>query len=225
MNKFLMRRSFLACWLLLAVSCVFAAAPARSQAVVDKWVATVNGSELITRSDLLWQLVLQPNTPIEPPRTEDLNRALQLVIDQRLIAQEAEKLPSITPKDVETEAELAELVKLFPSSTEFYERVRRVGLSSERLREIARERVAIKKFLDFRFRSFTVVTEQEVADYYRDVYVPRLRARASGIVVPTLEQARKEVQQTLTESKIASDTDAFLEDARARAEIVILNAV
>ncbi|MEJ7576841.1 MAG: hypothetical protein WKF74_07540 [Pyrinomonadaceae bacterium] len=225
MNKFLMRRSFLACWLLLAVSCVFAAAPARSQAVVDKWVATVNGSELITRSDLLWQLVLQPNTPIEPPRTEDLNRALQLVIDQRLIAQEAEKLPSITPKDVETEAELAELVKLFPSSTEFYERVRRVGLSSERLREIARERVAIKKFLDFRFRSFTVVTEQEVADYYRDVYAPRLRARAPGIVVPTLEQARKEIQQTLTESKIASDTDAFLEDARVRAEIVILNAV
>ncbi len=223
-GKRVTRKFLLTCWL-HAASCAFVAAPARGQEVVDKWVATVNGSELITYSDLLWQLALQPNAPLERPRSEDLNRALQLVIDQRLIAQEAGKLPSIRPTDADTEAELTKLVKLFPSPTEFYERVRRVGLSADRLREIARERVAIEKFLDFRFRSFTIVTPQEVSDYYRDVYVPRERARAPGIVVKTLEQATNEIEQTLIESKIASDTDAFLEDARTRAEIVILNAV
>jgi hypothetical protein len=44
---------------------------ATGSAVVDKMVATVNGS-LITYSDLLWQLALQPDTPLDTLRAEDL---------------------------------------------------------------------------------------------------------------------------------------------------------
>ena len=50
-------------------------------------VATVNAgvrTDLITYSDLVWQLALQPDTPIVSPNTQDLNRALRLVIDQEL---------------------------------------------------------------------------------------------------------------------------------------------
>ncbi len=70
-----------------------------------------------------------------------------------------------------------------------------------------------------------VITQQEVADYYRDVYVPRLRARAPGQIVPTLEEVRGEIEQTLQEAKTESDTDTFLDTARERAEIVMLNPV
>src|SRR5688500_4890275 len=67
-----------------------------AQDVVDKTVAVVGEgrrAQLITYSDLIWQLALQPNTPLDPPRSEDLNRALQLLINQRLFALEAERLP------------------------------------------------------------------------------------------------------------------------------------
>ena len=37
--------------------------------VVDRMVAVVNGSELITYSDLLWQIALQPGAPLDSPRT------------------------------------------------------------------------------------------------------------------------------------------------------------
>ena len=201
---------------------------AQAQEVVDKMVATVsNGARttLITYSDLLWQLALQPGTPLSNPNSEELKRALQLIIDQRLIVQEAEKLPPIAPTDKEVDQALADLINQFPSREEFYQRVNRVGLSAEQLREIVRQRVAIDKYLDFRFRSFTVVTPQEVADYYRDVYVPRHRRQSPGRIVPTLEQATPDIERTLTEDKIESDTDAFLEEARTRAEIVILNQV
>ena len=202
-------------------------ASVRAQEVIDKMVAVINGRELITYTDLLWQLALQPDAPLDNPRPEDLNRVLQTLIDQRLVAQEAEKLPSITPKPEAVEAELADLIRRFSSQTEFYERLARVGLGqdSEQLREIVRQRVAINNYLDFRFRSFTIITPQEVADYYRDAYVPRRRQQAPGRIVPTLEEARDEIIVTLTESKIASDTDAFLEDARTRAEIIILGSV
>jgi len=196
-----------------------------AQEIVDRWVATINNRELITYTDLLWQLALQPDTPIDQPRSEDLQRVLNLLIDQRLISQEAGKLPSITPSDADVDKATNELVKRFPSQAAFYERLARVGLTGEGLREIVRQRVEIENYLNFRFRSFTIISTQEIADYYRDVYVPRHRRQSPGRIVPTLEQATPDIERTLTEDKIESDTDAFLEEARTRAEIVILNQV
>ena len=61
-------------------------------------VATVNAGVvpdcrqicLITYSDLLWQMALQPNTLAGQSPSADLQRALRLIIAQRLILQEAE---------------------------------------------------------------------------------------------------------------------------------------
>ena len=94
-----------------------------------------------------------------------------------------------------------------------------------RCASILDQRERIEKYLDFRFRNFVVINQKEIADYYRDVYVPRLRARSPGAIVPTLEQVRGEIEKILTEAKIESDTDAFLDTARERAEIVMLNPV
>jgi len=199
-----------------------------AQEVADKMVATVNGgarTDLITYSDLLWQLALQPNTSLANPGSDDLNRALRLVTDQRLILQEAEKLPTIAPTDDEIRSARDQLVKVFPSLAEFQQRLLRVGLTSSKLDEILEQRVRIEKYLDFRFRNFVLISQKEIAEYYQDVYVPRLRSRSPGQIIPTLEEARSEIDLTLTEAKIESDTDAFLDSARERAEIVILSPV
>ena len=204
-----------------------------AQEVVDKMVATVNadgatecgGVCLITYSDLVWQLALQPDTPLDNPTSADLNRALRLVIDQRLILQEAERLPSIAPTADEIKTARDELVKNFASPSAFQQRLQRVGLTAEKLDEILDQRLRIEKYLDFRFRNFVVISQQEIADYYTTVYVPRLRARVPSAIVPTLEEAREEIERTLQESKIETDTDAFLDSARERAEIVTLNPV
>jgi hypothetical protein len=170
-------------------------------------------------------LALQPDTPLQNPSSENLNRVLQLIIDQRLILQEAKRLPTIEPTDKEINDATNELIKRFPSSAEFYQRLQSVGLTADQLKEIVRRRVAIDNYLDFRFRSFTVISPEEVASYYREVWVPRFRARNPGRIVPTLEEVRTELEKTLFESKVESDTDAFLDTARERAEIVILNPV
>lgn len=199
-----------------------------AQQVVDKMVATVNAgvkTDLITYSDLLWQLALQPRTVLDNPTSEDLNRALRLVIDQRLILQEAEKLPSIVPTQKEISDARDELARNFPSALEFQQRLQRVGLTSEKLDEIIEQRLKMEKYLDFRFRNFVVISQKEIADYYRDTYVPRFKTRSPGRIVPTLEQSRDEIERTLVEAKIESETDAFLDTARDRAEIVMLNAI
>ncbi|HUE82452.1 MAG TPA: hypothetical protein VMM84_10110 [Pyrinomonadaceae bacterium] len=202
----------------------------QAQEVVDRMVATVNSGvrsepDLITYTDLLWQMALQPNTPIERPSSQNLNRALRLLIDQRLILQEAAKLPTITPTAEEIKNARDELVKAFATPAEFQERLRRVGLTSEKLDEILDQRLKIEKYLDFRFRNFVVITQSEIADYYEAVYVPRLRARSPGQIVPTIEESQDEIERILTEAKIESDMDAFLDNARERAEIVVLHSV
>ena len=191
-------------------------------------VATVNAgvkTDLITYSDLLWQLALQPDTPLDNPRSEDLNKALRLLIDQRLILQEAEKLPAIAPTAKEVTDSRDELARYFASAGEFQQRLLKVGLTSEKLDEIIEQRLKMERYLSFRFQNFVVVTQKEIADYYKDVYVPRFRTRFPGRLVPTLEEARAEIETQLTEAKIESDTDAFLDTARERAEIIILNPV
>jgi hypothetical protein len=180
---------------------------------------------LITYSDLLWQLALQPQTSLVNPSSDELNRALGLIIEQRLILEEAEKLPSIEPSLDEVKAARSALAQTFPSLAEFQLRLQKVGLTADRLNQILEQRVRIEKYLDFRFRNFVVITQTEIGDYYRDVYVPRLRTRAPGQIIPTLEDSRAEIEKTLTEAKIESDMNAFLDNARERAEIVMLNPV
>lgn len=199
-----------------------------AQQVVDKMVATVNAgvrTDLITYSDLVWQLALQPRTLLDNPKSEDLNGALRLLIDQRLILQEAEKIPTIVPKPKEVSDARDELARNFASPLEFQQRLQRVGLTSEKLDEIIEQRLKMEKYLDFRFRNFVVISQKEIADYYRDVYTPRVKQRLPGRIVPPLEQVRDEIEKTLMEAKIESDTDTFLDTARERAEVVMLNPV
>src|SRR5688572_30357990 len=83
---------------------------ASAQKVVDKTVATVSDgirTELITLSDLKWQLALQPRVNLSPISSEDLKAALETMIEQRIFGLEAKRLP----RDAVTKDEIAAEVK------------------------------------------------------------------------------------------------------------------
>jgi hypothetical protein len=209
---------------------------ASAQSVPDKMVATVtNGSratpDLITYSDLVWQLALEPGRPVpDHPSSADLNHALRLLEDQLLILQEARKLPSadtaegIAARDKEVDVRRNELAQVFGGAQRLQERMARVGLTSEQLDLILRDRVMVDQYLDFRFRAFTIVTEKEIQDRYDQTYA---RLKNSGRIVPTLEEVRSRIKDELTEQKIEADIDKFVDDLRDQpgTEIVVLNAV
>ena len=85
-----------------------------------------------------------------------------------------------------------------------------------------RQRVAIEKYVDFRFGSFVVITPEEESKYYRDVFAPDFRRRSPGVVVPSLEEKRADIRQILTDEKEAANIDAFLEEAKRRVRVEIL---
>jgi hypothetical protein len=211
--------------LLVLLSC----AGVGGQKTVDRSVATITDgvrTEIITYSDLLWQLALQPGSPIDPPQKDDLNRALQTLINQRLFSLEAERIPRAAPTRDEINAEIKRTVAQFPSPAEFERRLNKVGFSSvtdDNFERIISERLAIDKYIDFRFRSFIVVTPADEDKYYKDVYIPNFRRKYPGVVVPTLDSIRSVIAGTLTEDKVSSQIETFLDEAKRRVEIVILS--
>jgi hypothetical protein len=217
------RASAAFCLLLSAFCLPPSTARAQGGETVDRMVAVVNGGGLITYSDLLWQLALEPSAPLDNPRLEDLRRVLAGLVDQRLVLLEAAKMPHAHATEKEIADAETELIKHFPSLEEFQRRLDRVGLTSEQLAEVIHDRIDMEKYLDFRFRSFTVVTPQEVESFYRDVYVPRYRRVQPGAIVPELKTVYEDLQKRLVERKVRADTDAFLDEARANAQITILD--
>lgn len=231
-KKLLWTKKFCLCLALFLPLFFFEAQTAPAQEVVDKTVATVDDAvgqpELITYSDLLWQLALQPGVSLTPPSSEDLNRALQLTINQRLIALEAERLPRSEPTEAEIDRKIKDVLANFPSTAEFERRLRIVGFDSVRddnFERMMAQRVKIEKYLDFRFRSFVVITPEDETRYYRETFVPDFRSRFPGLIVPTFDEKRAEISQILTEEKIARDIEAFLDESKRRAEVVILSEV
>lgn len=217
--------------LIIAAAVLLTAAAADAQKVVDKTVATVSDgvrTELITYSDVRWQLALQPGVPLSPPRSEDLNSALNLLINQRIFALEAERIPRPTPSEQAIEAEIRRILAVFPSVAEFERRLREVGFDSvkdDNFEQLIAKRIAIESYVDFRFRSFIVNSPEEESRFYNEIYVPDFRRRFPGVVVPSLEEKRAEVDQRLTESKVLVNIEAYLDDAKRRVEIVILKPV
>jgi hypothetical protein len=99
------------------------------------------------------------------------------------------------------------------------------SVSDPNFERIIAQRIAIDKYLDFRFRSFIVVTAQDEAQYYRDVYAPEFRKKNRGVIVPSLESKRAEIVTLLTEERVAQQIETFLDEAKRRAEIIILSPV
>ena len=220
---------------LLSAFCLLPSA-VRAQTIADRTVATVtNGSratpDLITYSDLVWQLAIDPNTPfVDKPGSESLNRALRLLEDQVLVLQEARKLPSAeTPearkdRDEEVRKRRDELAQMLGSEALLRERMNRVGLTSEQLDSILRDRVMIDKYFDFRFRAFVVIAPKEITDRYNETYG---RARNGTRIVPTLDEVRSRIEEDLRTERIAAEIDTFVDSLREQpgTEIVVLSPV
>ena len=224
------------CFLFLLAILCFVPASSAAQIVPDKIVASVNNGsqatpDIITYSDLIWQLALEPNRPLTArPSAEQLKQALDTLVQQTLVLQEAKKLPlAQTPEaqkdfDKKVKDRWDEVIRGFGSRPLLEERMKLVGLTSEQLDQIMRDRQTMDSYVDFRFRAFAVVSTKEISERYEKLYGPQ---RGRGRIVKTLDQARDEIEHDLTEEKIQKEIDNFIDKlfAQQGTEIVILNPV
>lgn len=218
--------------LLIALSLLWPLMPsarAQNQKLIDQILVLVDG-DIITRSDLIWNMALEPKSPSPagPVSSDLLSLELDVTINQRLIAHEAARVPSAELTQDEVNKRQTELIAQFPSEAAFRQRIESVGMTPEKLEDLVRELIARERFIDFRFRSFVFVTEQEIQAYYEKELVPKIRAQ--GAVPPGLDaelpNEKRKVRDSITEilkaEKIEQEEARWLKDATQRAEIVRL---
>jgi hypothetical protein len=208
-------------YLLSFALCLFSVAAAPQQKVVDQILTLVN-DEVITRIDLLWSLALDPQAPnpANGVNADLLRQKLDVMIDERLINQEATRIPTTDVSQDEVNVKRQALIATFANETAFRQRLEAVGLTAEKLDELLRRRILIEKYVAFRFESFVFVTDQEVQEYFEQKLVPRLKER--GEVPPALDKVSEMIRTLLKEEKKVGELERWLTSARQRAEIISL---
>jgi hypothetical protein len=186
------------------------------------------GKRVIRYVDLLIQLALEPDAPLDSPRPEDLKRALQSIIDLALFSLELEasKVPCSISTRADTEDEIQRRAKGFRSPEEFEKRMRTVGFYSvndRNFEQLMSGLAALNKYLNIRFRSFVVIPDEEEEKYYRDVFMPDFRRKNPGLLVPDRQQMRPQIRRTLIEQRAENEIKRFLENARKDVKIDFLS--
>jgi hypothetical protein len=220
----LIRGLFAVAFLMMAMT-----ANLRAQQIVDQILTLVN-DEVVTRTDLLWSIAMDSKapSPAGPVGPDLLRQKLDVMIEERLISQEAGRIPASEIAQDEVDKKRAELIKSFRSEAEFRQRVGSVGLTPQKIDELIRQRILIDRFVDFRFRSFVLVTEQEIQRFYDETFVPEIRAK--GQVPPPLDQklepagltVRDSIREISRRQKINDELDRYLTSLRQRADVVQL---
>lgn len=201
--------------------CVCSLWAAAQSEVTDRLLVLVN-RDVLTESDVNWALALDPALPVLDLSAENRRAMLERLIDQKLLLQEAEKLPRNEPTEEEiTEYINKELIVPFGGNEKFLARMKKVGLEQAMLRDVVRRRLEILKYVDFRFRSFIFIKPEEIEQYYRETEIPQ--AARKGLGAPELsDKLRAEIESKLISTRVNSELDRFFDETRAQAQITRL---
>lgn len=149
------------------------------------------------------------------PSAEEIDRAVQGLVDRHLALREVARFPPPDPTDAEIEIELARMKAHAGARLE--DLLRSTGLDEARLRELARETLRVQAYIDQRFGTSVQVSDDEVRRYY-DTHPDEFRRETVLIPFPEAEQAAR---QRAAEERLRASVSQWLADLRARAEIVV----
>ncbi|MBK7929158.1 MAG: hypothetical protein IPJ98_17265 [Bryobacterales bacterium] len=199
---------------LMAVA-MLAAALGRGE-VVDRLAVSVE-SAAILESEILDHLRVAAFLEGKPldvsPRAR--RAAANQLIELALIHREME-LSRYTPPGVEIAKPLLEKFRAehYAEAAAFQAALVKHNLREADLLRNLLLQVTVTRFVNFRFRPGVRVSEEEVAEYYRDSYVPGWESVKAPVPVPPLQEAQGEIEAILTEQRVDQAMDDWLKAAR-----------
>jgi len=177
---------------LAAAALVLVSVPARAaDEVIDRVMAVASG-EVITLSDVRGAIELgrvQAGNVADPTRV-----VLSQLIDRVLVLSEVERFAPPEPSPVALDAAVDSVVARFPSPQAFDATLARLGIDRDYVRELLREDLRIRAYLDQRFTADTPDQQRAMVDDWIaglrrraevvDLYEPAVSAQSSGTGAP-----------------------------------------
>jgi len=193
-----------------------------SQADVVDQIAAVVDDEVITFSDLQWLIGFRGfDVPEDPQERRDFYLSiLDQVIEQKLIAMEAEQTPIIAITNEDVDAQIAAYKKRFASEEEFRKKLAEMQMSPFEFRQLVRRQLAVNEFIEKRFKPFIIVLPTDIEQYYQEQFLPKLKEMNQPI--PPLDVVEESIRQILTEQRTNEELERWLRTARRRARVINL---
>lgn len=184
---------------------------------IDRLIAAVNG-KVITDGDLLLARNLNAilslgQSYVLPSRAEEVDR----LIDLELMRQELESFPMGPEDQGKIQARMQELKNAYAEIGGLSGLLRSLGLQESELLDYLRLQDSILRFIDFRFRPFASVSEQEVQQYYKEKLVASVQQ--AGAPVAPLAEVTGKIEEILREEKVNASMNRWIQDVRRHSRI------
>ncbi len=190
--------------------------------VVDRMVAVVN-KRVILESELdqaaRVEFLMQGKPLQQLTQTEKL-AVLDRLIDRSLIDQQMVHSEILDPTPEEIAARIAEIRRQMPGAQteESWQKILSgYGLTQQDVEDSVASQVRILRFVDLRFRGLVRVDRNSVEAYYRDKFLPQVRAQ--GAAEPPLSAVSGKIENVLVEQSIDEMLARWLDTLRGQAHI------
>ena len=199
----------------------FAPLSSRAADLIDRIVATVNG-HVILQSD--WDDAVRfeafaDGRPLAQLTDQDRGRALEGLIDQELLREQAQGTDSPQPPADEVKKRVEEIrVQQGATSPQSWQAaLARYGFNEKMLESRVAHNLSVLRQVEARLRPNVQIDAQTIESYYHDKFLPQLRG-AGAQDVPLAKVAAK-IREILTQEKVNQLFSAWLQSLRAESKI------
>jgi hypothetical protein len=176
---------------LVVLSFLLLSAPVRADEVIDR-VLAVAGGEVITLSDVRAARELGRVEADEAP--DPIAAVLTQLVDRALVLAEVDRFAPPEPSSVAIDTAFDSVVARFPNVAAFDAALARLGIDRSYVRELLREDLRIRAYLNQRFTADTLDDQRRMVDDWVAglrrrgdivmVYQPAVSAPAPGTASP-----------------------------------------
>lgn len=206
---------------------VFAPAQSGASQVIDRIVATVNG-HIILQSDwneaLGYEAVLNGRA-LDQFSDDDRRAVLDRLIDQELLGEQMKSNSFQHASEAEAAARVADARKQYPSATtgEGWQAVLdRFRLKEKDLVTHVQQEIDLMRLVDAHLRPTVQIDSKSIEDYYRDTFVPQLKASGSPQV--PLPDVSGKIRELLTQEKVSELMVSWLQQLRLEGKVSLPGA-
>jgi len=186
--------------------------------ILDRVVASVD-RVAITASDVereyRFELFLDGQWPAPPPDAGALASARERLTYQILLSREENPGPVDKAECEKAAAErLAALAQGISSPEAFQVAVRELGMTeAEIVARIAQQNLMLR-LIDQRLRPAASPSDDELAEYYRQIFVPEFQRKNPGAAAPPLPEVENQIREVLTQKHINELLDQWIEELK-----------
>jgi len=172
--------------------------------LLDRMVAVVDG-HIITAGDVRQEREILMRLGDKP--IEDDKALIQHMIDNYLIETQIADFPGVDVTDADVDTELKNSVS-------------REGVPSNAVREAVRLRIRMRKYFELRFGQFIRPSDEDIRNYYNNVFVPAAKERSVN-PIPPLEQVTDLIRSNVFQESLNHEITIWLEAIRRRSSIEV----